>query len=302
MAIRWTPTVYQVSKTSVLLMPPVEYRAVAAGPQAGTVTAGWRLCCAPMNSELAQSLAIATHVTMCLADSRDGHTPPADQPSFPEFADLVAFDSVVGAEAWAQRLAGDGVDRLWLAVSRPAEFITPVGAAFLGGLPVGLLSTGTAGSHLWQPQWSTATRAADGADILVVNYLSEPAPVEPSRIGIEAATRELDAVLRRATDFADREDLPNWAQVFTRARQQPAPDGGPRGTDHRDLFPASWPDADGPRLAGTALAAWVFGGMGSWNDLGFQDDGVQREYEQISRDLLDAVLRAGIAAVNIDLS
>ncbi|WP_432825985.1 hypothetical protein [Dactylosporangium sp. CA-092794] len=250
-----------------------------------------------MNGELAQCLAIASHVSMWLADPSGGRSGSDDLSSLPQFADMVAFDSVVGFETWAERLAGDGVDRLWFAVAGPgiadgpAGLPAPVSAAFMGGVPAGLLSTGPAGSRLWQAQWSAGTRVADGAEILVVNYISEPVAIRPVRPGMDAATQALDQTLRRAAQFADRQQLPAWARVFTAADHQPA----------RDLFPASWPDPDGPRLAGMALAAWVFGGMGSWNDLGFADGDVRQEYEQISSDLFEAVMQACVAAVNIDL-
>jgi hypothetical protein len=50
-----------------------------------------------------------------------------------------------------------------------------------------------------------------------------------------------------------------------------------------------------------AQAAWVFGGMGSWNDLGFAENDLQRQYEQITRELFTAVLQACVSAANIDL-
>ncbi|MEV4759347.1 hypothetical protein AB0J86_30225 [Micromonospora sp. NPDC049559] len=260
-----------------------------------------------MNGELAQCLAIATHVTMGLAQSRGGLSRADGLLGLPQFADLVAFDSVVGVEAWVDRLADDGVDRLWFAVADlgaadwPGGLPAPASAGFVGGVPIGLLGTGSAGSRLWKSQWSAGARVADGAQILIANYVSQPRPVVPARVGMGTASHELDQALEKATEFAVRQQLPTWARVFAEARRQPARDATPRAGRPRDLFPVSWPDADGPRLADRALAAWVFGGMGSWNDLGFADGGVRQEYEQISRDLLETVLRACIAAVNIDL-
>jgi hypothetical protein len=35
-----------------------------------------------------------------------------------------------------------------------------------------------------------------------------------------------------------------------------------------------------------AMSAWVFGGMGSWNDMGFPGE-TQKEYEQVSDKLFD---------------
>ena len=48
-----------------------------------------------------------------------------------------------------------------------------------------------------------------------------------------------------------------------------------------------------------AAASWVFGGMGSWNDIGFvPDDPMAPEYESVSADLYSAVLAALGAAAN----
>jgi hypothetical protein len=51
------------------------------------------------------------------------------------------------------------------------------------------------------------------------------------------------------------------------------------------------------QLLGAAQHGWVFGAMGSWNDIGFQgQDG--EEYLQVSDQLYDLLNRAICAAVN----
>ena len=47
-----------------------------------------------------------------------------------------------------------------------------------------------------------------------------------------------------------------------------------------------------------AVKAWVFGGMGSWNDVYFDDREARTEYEAISRHLYSALLTALLASVN----
>jgi hypothetical protein len=48
-------------------------------------------------------------------------------------------------------------------------------------------------------------------------------------------------------------------------------------------------DADvrtlGKLLVAAASKAWVFGWMGSWNDMGFEDKAEQQEYDEVSREL-----------------
>ena len=50
-----------------------------------------------------------------------------------------------------------------------------------------------------------------------------------------------------------------------------------------------------------ATRAWVFGGMGSWNDLVFAARTEEDEYNRLSAKLYLAVLGAFVAAVNADL-
>ena len=114
-------------------------------------------------------------------------------------------------------------------------------------------------------------------------------PPAPGELGpepdVEAALARLGAALDHALAFTDAHDLEDpWGSVFRHARQV---------TDDRWL-----PALYGPRcrtLSGRAGAAWVFGGMGTWNDLGFAGDRPEtREYVELTRELYAAVV-GGIA-------
>jgi hypothetical protein len=72
------------------------------------------------------------------------------------------------------------------------------------------------------------------------------------------------------------------------------------GIYFRDLFPSNWPDHDSRLLADMVQAAWVFGGMGSWNDL-WPPDGTQEEYEHLTTELFGAVMLALVAAASVDV-
>jgi hypothetical protein len=64
---------------------------------------------------------------------------------------------------------------------------------------------------------------------------------------------------------------------------------------HRDLSPVPLPDASAAIL-NAAQHAWVFGGMGSWNDICF-DGEESNAYEQVSEQLYQALIRAIPAAL-----
>jgi hypothetical protein len=46
------------------------------------------------------------------------------------------------------------------------------------------------------------------------------------------------------------------------------------------------------------VGAFVFGGMGSWNDCGFDDRKLQAQYEQVTKKLYVAVMDALVSGVN----
>jgi hypothetical protein len=51
------------------------------------------------------------------------------------------------------------------------------------------------------------------------------------------------------------------------------------------------------QLLGAVQTAWVFGGMGTWNDLGFEGDD-RREYDALSGELFLLLNQAICGAVN----
>lgn len=66
---------------------------------------------------------------------------------------------------------------------------------------------------------------------------------------------------------------------------------------HKDLYVPGSLCKSAEAMLDAAQSAWVFGGMGSWNDMGF-DGQEQREYESVSEELFNAVNRALCVAVN----
>lgn len=260
-----------------------------------------------MNGELAQLVALATHASAWLAGDRaalDDLGP--DGPLFRWVAETayLAPDGRVDTDAagWAEGLRVRGVAKVGVVIPRP-------GSQTKGGLTVDdrmlagfanagtswALATGTGLPEAWVGEWALGDRERADRRIWGVRYtgqqLDGTAP-DAGAPGVGEALAALEAALRRAADFARRgEYTAPWADVFERALT--APDDGELA-----LLPASSP-ADARRLGAMAGAAWVFGGMGSWNDIGFASgDPMAAEYEVVSADLYAAVLGGIAAAAN----
>ena len=115
---------------------------------------------------------------------------------------------------------------------------------------------------------------------------------------IREATQTLREVLTVARAFAAI-NLAGFVDFFDHALaaidgQEPAP------SFYDDLLPTSYPPSAQLLIAACAHA-WVFGGMGSWNDVGFSDEALNRQHSDLSRRLWQAVTSAVVAAVNVDL-
>lgn len=64
-----------------------------------------------------------------------------------------------------------------------------------------------------------------------------------------------------------------------------------------DLAPSSFLPPCAEDLLAAAQWAWVFGGMGSWNDMSFEGDD-STEYAQLTQELYAAVNEAVVVATN----
>jgi hypothetical protein len=258
-----------------------------------------------VNGELAQHFALATFATAQLRDRSAAAAVLADSHSVLQFVAAITFDDLPDIDSWVRHLAATKVDRVWLAVPsldprNEHDTLAPhIGAAFVGGLRAALLTAGSPGTKLWKARWQLGNRRASGSRIWTVDYRSRPVTFEPQRPDPEEAAQTLDQALQQAQEFSVRHDLKPWDGVFARARRIGSGGDG-QAAYQSDLFPEAWGRADCRRLADMAQAAWVFGGMGSWNDLGFAHADLQAEYERISKRLFGAILRACVAAANAD--
>ena len=227
----------------------------------------WRPCSGSgrqrdrMNGELVQLVALVAHGNAVLAgDEFDAARVEL------EFVRSTGFEVSPGAVvSIAEWLGRSGALAPWLALD-PWRLV--------------------AGASTWRADWEF-----DDRQWTVVYREAGAAPEMPTP-DVSARDRELRAAIVKARDFAVRAgNLDNWVGIFDDAL---AADGS--GSDLL-LPPVGYPP-DARLLLAMASTAWVFGGMGSWNDLGFADEETNAAYERVTRRLYRAVLTAIAAAVN----
>ncbi len=159
-------------------------------------------------------------------------------------------------------------------------------------------------ADLWEARWAVGDRKDPAQKIWTVTYgrvatgfdLTEETPREPA-----AVRADLAATLAEIANFAKAQQLHNFAESFRTAMERlasptPLQDGWFKTLDDKDGL-----DLPARQLLGAAEAAWVFGAMGSWNDLSFQGE-IDETYNDLSNRLFALVNEATVAATNASSS
>ena len=263
-----------------------------------------------MNGELAALVAVAAYGSPWLAGTGAGPGPELlGSNSCFQYVHVLTAElrrpggllrhtaTVQGTAAWLAALRERGVDRLVLVTNLPTSGrLQPhVASAFANAGSWGLLASGGVPSTLWTVRWDVGAPKAPDFRIWDLTATSTPFEhLQPAVSTVEEARSILRSALREIEGFANRAGLGNWSPWFARAGallDEPTPSP----PYHEDILPS---DASLHRrqLAAAAVQAWVFGGLGSWNDMGPSDRARVGEYEQVSHQLYDALLKALAAA------
>lgn len=154
-------------------------------------------------------------------------------------------------------------------------------------------------SESWLSRWELHDRNAPDRRIWKVTYgLVELAPTAPPAMReVAAIAADLRAALNEIRHFSQQHDLSSFAQCFAeglRALDDPHADIG----YHKDLYLPGTVSEPAEAVLKAAMSAWVFGGMGSWNDMSFEG-AAQEDYDRLSENLF-SLLNEGIAPAASD--
>jgi len=246
-----------------------------------------------VNGEVAQLVAVVAHGNNFLVRGGD---PPELFPgntTFMYVGEVEFAGHADGTAPWFERLRAAGARRLWLHLPESNRMLS----GFVGGMHPALWADGQSRS-LWIPSWQVRDRKDRDRRIWAVAYGELPLVAPPPRAAqvLDLAT-ELDDALAAADEIAHRNDyLEHFAHWFVGARSQLHSDE-PVFEHLTDLVPSDW-DLEARRLLAASERAWVFGAMRSWNDIGFEDKELERDYKAVSARLYAAIRAAVEAGAN----
>jgi hypothetical protein len=265
-----------------------------------------------MQGPIFQVLALVTHGNAALAGRTvaNFHT---SHPAFVftehvRFADLEppreAWNETPFAadpDEWLAKLRDEGCRglRAWRSASTDEDTLADrFSIAFVGGGGRWLIeSVGPAGSDFWLASWRLGDRDRPDRRIWQVTYgriERGGTTAAPEPTSLDALTREFQELLPDAIAFSRRHELDGFTEAFEASLAALTDESEP---DLHGLAPPGQLPLAASRLVAASLDAWVFGGMGSWNDIVFhgEDD---EEYQRISENLFGLINSATVEAVN----
>lgn len=155
-------------------------------------------------------------------------------------------------------------------------------------------------SNYWSTNWSVTNQNAPDNKIWSVNYGLVLEKQSTSNLQIEQTKikEELQNTLNRISEFAFKHNLKHWAEQFENAKAVLMSEKPNENYYLKDLIPLSNYSTLAQQILFSAGSAWVFGGMGSWNDLSFQVNDDNELYDSLSEELYLNINKAIISAVN----
>jgi hypothetical protein len=265
-----------------------------------------------MQGTIAQIVALTTHGNAFLGGpSRAASFPRAHSTlQYCEYVRFVDLKPKAGgweetpyaddASAWFARLRRDEVSGLRL-VYLPSTGEDRMRVGFIGGGGRWLMEALTPdGADLWEARWETGDKERKDQRIWRVTY-GRIARRRPSahREGADVAVlgKELAGCLGAIGAFARKQKLSGFAKSFAAGLAKLSARDPLAGGYHDDLAPRGALPLPAAQLLGAVQAAWVFGGMGSWNDLGFSGEDAA-VYERLSEELFQLFNQAIAAAAS----
>ena len=174
-------------------------------------------------------------------------------------------------------------------------------AGFIGGGGRWILeSVYKIDSDFWEARWQGNNPNAPDKKIWRVSYgaIAQNTKRTPDQTNdLKIVKRQLVQTLEQICQFAHKHKLDNFTAFFQGGLDCLAGNQTLEKNYHKDLVPSGWYSVEAEQILAAVSTAWVFGGMGSWNDLGFDGDD-NKIYESLSAQLYRQFNESIVAAVN----
>jgi hypothetical protein len=267
-----------------------------------------------MQGTIAQLLSIAAHGNEYLRGRlKDDYFPNSSTFKFCKFVKFVDLQSsgtkwherdfAKDPNDWFKKLKETGVLQFRVRyISTNNEAISDrMSVGFVGGGGRWLIEAVKLGeSDFWEAGWEVGDRDDPEQNIWHVKYgrilRNRNQPEQPLPPAIEVK-EQLKEILQNISEFAHKNNCGNFGECFDRGLK--ALEEPPVSSDKEyTIFPVGYAEPVFHQILSASQRAWVFGGMGSWNDMGFNDSAIHKEYEELSDKLFNLINLSLIVASN----
>lgn len=154
-------------------------------------------------------------------------------------------------------------------------------------------------SEQWIARWDAGNPKAPDQRVWRVTYgrIAELKATPAKQADLAKVAKELDQALREAREFSKKQKLVGFEKMFANALETLDSKGEKLKSKQKDFPPAGNLPLEAKTLLDACQSAWVFGGMGSWNDLIFKGE-EGKEYNRISDHLYNSINQAIESATN----
>lgn len=155
-------------------------------------------------------------------------------------------------------------------------------------------------SNAWANRWEVTQKDDPNQNIWTVNYvqtLSE-LPTMDLQISQQKCKDNLEETLTEIEAFAFGQGFEYWGEQFTKAKLTLKSSNPENSYYNKELISLHNYSLTARQILYSAGTAWVFGAMGSWNDLGFDAKEDNDKYEALTEKLYERVNQAIISATN----
>jgi len=259
-----------------------------------------------MNGVIAQCVALVCHGNAFLA-GREIPDLLATNSSC-QFCASITFDGRAGTRPanpnlWLQSLRDDGVCgfRLSTAPRNDPRFSDRMTAGLIGGGSFWAIEAAKpdGSSDFYTSRWAAGDRDSPDSRIWLVTYprIATQKTVPSSARPVALMTVVLIGALNQIYAFAQKQRYcEDFVKVFAKALD--LLHGKMIHVYHHDLFPPDTISTEAATLLNACQAAWVFGGMGTWNDMDFDNEADQAVYDALSNYLYNSLTEAIPVAAN----
>lgn len=155
-------------------------------------------------------------------------------------------------------------------------------------------------SDFWIDRWILDDNKSANQTTWKVSYilLESLEPIINLQFDLETAKGNLNQTLTKISDFASQHNFQEWVKVFEEAKAILFSTNPIENYYFHDIIDSVNYSLTAQQVLFAAGRAWVFGGMGSWNDISFDNEEDNIRYEELSAELYNKIIQSIIASVN----